>query len=385
MRVGSPRLESADGRTRIVADVSFADGSAQAIWFSVDERFAPHLDTTSSDAFLVALLPEAMHRGEDIVLEGAVSRELRFHAGRYVQEAVLLLRHPFRRVAISQGGLLEGERRGTGVAAAFSGGVDSFATLMDHSVDPAPESDRLTHLLFNGVGALEEGEIEDRLASLRAIAAEVGCDVIDVRTNLAAVLQVGFPVSHSFRNAACAMLLPGLLRRYLYSAGYRVAAIGRPATTAGALDPMLLSLISTPALTCTAVGGEHDRTDKIRRIVDLPAAQRHLNVCVSPRTFPNCSRCWKCGRTLFVLERLGKLEAFSEAFDLAVWRAHRARFIGAEILNFNRRRNVHTAELRRLASATGHRFTSRERLLGLAASVLPQPLYDRLGALLDSG
>ena len=38
----------------------------------------------------------------------------------------------------------------------------------------------------------------------------------------------------------------------------------------------------------------------------------------------NCSRCWKCTRTLLTLEALGRLDAFEKVFDLPYYRTHRA-------------------------------------------------------------
>lgn len=50
-------------------------------------------------------------------------------------------------------------------------------------------------------------------------------------------------------------------------------------------------------------------------------AQKHLNVCIVPENgVHNCSCCSKCMRTLMPLEAMGKLDEFSEVFDLDVYR-----------------------------------------------------------------
>lgn len=207
------------------------------------------------------------------------------------------------------------------------------------------------------------------------MAAEFGLGVIDVRSNLAGSSPVPFILSHSLLNAACAALLPGLIGRLLYSGTYTIATVGPGVADIAKLDPVVLPLISSERLSVAQSGVEYTRVTKTRLIADLPAARRHLNVCIARHTVPNCSRCEKCCRTMFALERLGKLDAFAEVFDLSHWHAERASYVGVELLNWNRRRNAFSQEQRDLARETGYRFTPTEYALGAAASVLPERLY----------
>ena len=65
----------------------------------------------------------------------------------------------------------------------------------------------------------------------------------------------------------------------------------------------------------------YKRSEKTANIAGWDIAQKHLNVCIVPENGAhNCSCCSKCMRTLMPLEAMGKLDEFSEVFDLDVYR-----------------------------------------------------------------
>jgi hypothetical protein len=74
------------------------------------------------------------------------------------------------------------------------------------------------------------------------------------------------------------------------------------------------------------VGTELTRVEKTRRIAELEAAQRHLDVCTQLGD-TNCTLCEKCLRTLLTLDLLGKADTFQTRFDLDEFRRRRAAFI----------------------------------------------------------
>ena len=77
-----------------------------------------------------------------------------------------------------------------------------------------------------------------------------------------------------------------------------------------------LDSFSTQNLKIYSEGGAKERYDKILELVDFEPAQRYLQVCVSDRG-PNCGRCFKCIRTLLMLDALGALDKFNKVFDVA--------------------------------------------------------------------
>ncbi len=385
MIVSPPRIEEAQGLVRSIARVTFADGHAQDLWFGVEPRHGAHLRPGDADPFLLGLLQVAMSRGEELVLEGCVSARLKQHADMDLQAVLLLLRLEQRRIRVSAGSLRADGAEGQGVGTGFSGGVDSFVTLCDFTDPACPPEYRLTHLFFHGVGALEERDFGPRVAQARAVADLVGLDLVAVSSNLPALNPLPFSRSHILRNLACAALLPGLLRRFYFSAGFTFADFRADADEIAMLLPALAPLLSTAATEFVPAGSEYTRVEKTRRLADFPIAWRHLNVCVAPDTVRNCSRCWKCGRTLLTLECLGVVDRFAEAFDLDVWRQARAGYVGEHVLNPRKRGSPLNREVLELATASGLHFTPRERLLGALAPALPKRLYDRAARIVGGG
>lgn len=378
MIISAPRIEEADGLVRSVARVALADGSARDIWFGVTSRHAGFIRPDNADPFFLGLIQVAMTRGEDMVVEGSLSRRLKLHADTDLQSLLMLLKLDQRPVRITAETLRDDAPAGQGVGTGISGGVDSFTTLLDFGPNKRLGSFGLTHLFFHSVGALEERDLADRLSQAGAVAELAGCELVLVRSNLPDLNTVAFIKSHTLRNLACAALLPGLLRRFYYSSGYCFAEFKAGAAEIAKLEPMLVPLLSTSEIEFMPVGAQYTRVEKTRRIADFVPAQRYLNVCVSPDTRRNCSKCMKCGRTLMTLECLGVAERFADVFDLETWRSVRSAYIGEHLLNWKMRNNSLSREVRELARERGYRYSAWERFLGLIAGFAPKRLYDRI-------
>jgi hypothetical protein len=379
MIISNPRVEEAEGRVRTIARIAFDDGRTTDLWFAVHPDHARHLRAGDADPFLLALLMVAMANGEDIRIEGTISKRLKFHADHHLPSLLRLVTHPMRPAVVTAEAVVpDAEQRGPGVGTGFSAGVDSFTTLLDHGIECTDPEYRLTHLFLNSVGTVDERDMPERLAQVREVADQFGYAVVEVRSNLAVIHNMPFIKSHTLRNLACAAALPGLLRRYYYSSTHTYDAFRGRASDVAYLEPALVPMLSTAAMEFLPVGSEYNRVDKTRRIAPLPVARSHLNVCIAQQTARNCSRCNKCCRTLMTLECLGELENFREAFDLDMWRSVRSAYIGETVLNHKMRKVTLSREVADLARASGTRFTLHERLLGLLATVAPRELYDRI-------
>lgn len=86
-------------------------------------------------------------------------------------------------------------------------------------------------------------------------------------------------------------------------------------------ESYLVPLIQTENTEMVLDGAQYKRSEKTANIAGWDIAQKHLNVCIVPENGAhNCSCCSKCMRTLMPLEAMGKLDEFSEVFDLDVYR-----------------------------------------------------------------
>lgn len=281
------------------------------------------------DGALAATLMPAMSRGGPLRLEAPISAKLlrnqrefqaiqRLWSSRWPSEP-----HPLREVEVSAPPrVAPGPEQSGRVATFFSGGVDSWAAILDN-----PE---VTDLIFvRGLDLVPTwpqhealaGEVESRL---RAAAAELGLPLhvvtTDVRTFSDSLLRwESFCPSVQ---AAIAHFFAPLFERVLiasdseYSKQAQVGASWQ-------ID----HLWSSEGLAIEDWGGRVGRVGRLRLIADHPLVQRTLRVCwVNPDGAYNCGRCPKCLATMIGLEAIGargKIRTFPAELDLEPLRSNR--------------------------------------------------------------
>ena len=122
---------------------------------------------------------------------------------------------------------------------------------------------------------------------------------------------MGFLETVSFRNCAVAHLLGGGIGRLVYASGFTYADVRMPDHgEISRIDTVLLPLLSTGSVTLEPANAALTRVQKTLAIADRPE-RRWLDVCVAPdEDVTNCSRCWKCMRTMLTLDIAGRLDEF---------------------------------------------------------------------------
>jgi hypothetical protein len=192
------------------------------------------------------------------------------------------------------------------VAAFFSGGVDSWATLLTE--------EGITDLIFvRGTDLMLDSADHQRLvdevqAVIAEVAGEVGKQLTVVETNLRSLSDPLTPWDTYFGTAlaAVALFTQPLFDRVLIS-----SEIDHEVQPAIGTARMVDQLLSTEGLEIVDVGGRHNRVERIRAIADHPLVQRTLRVCwENPDGAYNCGRCRKCLQTMTTLEVLGKRDRF---------------------------------------------------------------------------
>jgi hypothetical protein len=192
-----------------------------------------------------------------------------------------------------------------GSATFFSGGVDSFYTLLEHR-------DRLTHLILVHGFDLSLGAERLRGAAsamARAVARRAGLELVEIETDLRRVIdpRLHWPMGHGFGLAAVGLCLQEQFATIRVPASYTYRDMF-PWGTHPLLDP----LWSTDATGFVHDGFGVDRFEKVERISESPLALEHLRVCWENRDGEyNCGRCEKCVRTMISLAAVGALDRCS--------------------------------------------------------------------------
>lgn len=302
--------ESSDARVLIAMD---AEGVTRVSYFQTrDCQLAPR-----GEALVAAGILTAMRNGLPLVVDGAVDCKFRSAwdgiQRQYVQWDPSLSQVAVEAAAVNSSTAVVGDR----VGLFFSGGVDSFYSLMQNQ-------DEITDLIFvhgfdiPAINIDLARESEDRI---RLIGEHFGKRVIKIETDLRSELlnEVGGwgEFAHGAAMAAVGHLLGSEFRRILI-AGSDSMEVAEPWGSHPDLDPMW----SRSQLEFIHDHREAPRIKKISKVAESEIALRTLRVCWKNRKgLLNCGVCEKCMRTMISMHALGVLDRF-DVFN-APLRIHR--------------------------------------------------------------
>jgi hypothetical protein len=270
---------------------------------------------SESDSLLALGLLPAMLARRRLALPEAVSPRLLSAAPEIQNIYHAWERDRFGRVAVAAR-VREGKPLlpASGIGCFFSGGVDSFYTLLKRR-------EEVTHLIFAhgfDISLADSSRRKRALDAARAVADELGKSLIEVHTNLAPVAHetgVGWKFYHGAALATVALLIHDRLGKVLIPATFSYAKL-LPWGSHPLLDP----LWSTEQMTIEHDGCEATRVEKTAYISEYPVAMRYLRVCLARDTDYNCGRCEKCIRTIINLRAAGasgRCETLPEELDPA--------------------------------------------------------------------
>ena len=298
-------------RVRLRAEVRYATGAvaSEEYWFDVPRAHASEL-STSGNPWIATLLPLAAHTGETLRLALPVDQPLLENAGQLMR--IWQTWYPELSVVSIEADVAAAveNNRPARAAAFFSGGVDSFFSLLRcRPVAPpagrAPIDDLITVWGFDIPLAQRDAFLRLRERHER-VATELGKPLIDVATNLRTTRWSSAQWSYLAHGPGFAGVALALERRFhtVYLAGSGSYRDFHPWASHPITDP----LFSTWRTSIVFDAAEYLRTDKIERIAESALALRNLRVCFETQTDENCGVCGKCQRTMLVLALCGALE-----------------------------------------------------------------------------
>ena len=318
--INQPYIETPSPSVVMLCSTVEFEGASHILWYETDVQWSEYLCTERADAFLVNLLLFAMERGANIVCKCDISERLYYQLTEYLIPCIASHISRYQSIAIE--GNLSSEKLpsanafGTGV----SGGVDSLYTVLKHL--KRNDGHSLTHLLFCNAGTNGDFGGEDaretyrlRYAFLKGFADECNLSVVPVDTNINEFLNQVQEATHTFRTLSTSLIFQKLFSVYWYGSGYPFDKFRFSAGDTAGYDLLTMQCISTENLTFYSSGGETTRLGKLKFISDNELAQKYLNVCIAGG-IPNCGHCEKCRRTIMGLYAIGKLDSFSQCFNL---------------------------------------------------------------------
>jgi len=285
--------------------------SIEVVFQQGEDRFSVYYKTrdlelaANPEAFVALATVPCLKNGWNLSIDEELSP--RFLKGlQAIQELYRTWYPSFHRIEIRHAGararLPENSAGRVGVF--FSGGLDSFYTLLKHR-------DEITDLIFiHGFDVkLEKHERRARCSRLvREIGSRFDKRVIEIETNFNKFFRhvhTKFAQeSHGSGLASVGHLLSPLFRTIYIASSYTYAQL-QPWGSHPELDP----LWSSEALDFIHDGCEADRVSKAELISKCDDALKSLRVCPGgARSAHNCGRCEKCIRTMINLAAVGALD-----------------------------------------------------------------------------
>lgn len=373
--IREPTLQDLKYSSRLTA-VLERGGQSLETWYELPKEYSHWFCKDRADGFVVGYILQAMQLRMDIISVAPMSSRLWHNLTHFF--IPLMCRafpnlHPIR---ILPAALKDDPAPGTGVVTGFSGGIDSFASIVQHWAREDSPSHKISHFLFHNIGSHSTGDhdaarrlFRQRYETLKPFAEEMGIPFVPVDSNVSEVFHVDFIRMHPALNVSIPLVLQNQFQRYYYASTYKYADCGVNRTDDIArFDPLAFHLFSTEGLDCVSTGGQLSRVEKTQLVAEFEPSRRYLNVCVDPAyEGRNCSVCFKCCRTLLTLEVIGEAEAYADVFDLERFRTVRTKYL-LKMLRY--KRGSFEAEIAELI---------RQRAKGaVAQAFLLRGMWDRL-------
>ncbi len=350
MIIHKPYIYRTDSKLRLESEIEIGQ-SMDKIWFEVEEAYGSFLCDDSADAFLLALLPVAAMREEDICVHANVSPKLLFHANHthtpflatFFEKKAIQIHADHSEVILYHG---------SAVMTACSLGVDSLSTIYQHiSPDCLPQY-RLTHLTLcnsSQLGCSEQESLEKALEEfsgrISLFADEVKLPFFTINSNITSLMvdnhlnpRMVFP----YFTMGSILSVQKMLSKYLFSSSYSADHTALDRRDISHSEAIIVPLMGNENVEIVLSDSFVKRIDKTLNVSKNPLTPKYLDVCWSVqssnlkkrnRSFiknkknRNCGWCGKCKRVLLTLEVLGCLSDYKEAFDMDKYYAHRKDYI----------------------------------------------------------
>lgn len=305
------------------------------MWVAVEDKNADMLTEEVYDPFVLVPVFLGMYFGQDVQIDGDVSPRLYHNMQHYLMNIFERFSDRLKPIRFTAKGFKKIETRGGVIGTGISCGIDSLTTIYDNYVNESDPDFKINSLFFVNCGT--HGDFTDkgsqkrfveRVALNKTAADDLGLPMYVINSNFHSfAYQVGEQRFVYLAIYSCILSLQKCIKRYYTSSNYSYDEImeftnlSQDFDIAEYCESFMPHLVSTERFELVIDGCQYTRAEKMEHISDWNFAQKHLNVCVHPLEGGyNCSCCQKCYWTLIPLEAMGKLDKFSQVFDLKVYK-----------------------------------------------------------------
>lgn len=326
VRIERPYIEKKENnKTRLCANTIWRAGEKTEeilLFFEADIEWGKYFVTEVSDAFVLAILENAMNGGYDVYFEQPLSEDLYYQLERYLIPTYARKIKEFKRIkligAISDETINSENVVGTG----FSAGVDSFHAILSNYSSKFT-AHNVTHLLLCVNGAANTGMDEilserwfmSMIDKTKSLAEELHLKLIGVNSNIdmLSTRRTILKGADSVGTSSFIHALRKLFGTYYWASAYTADVVEFCTYDGGYMEPLSLPWVSVRGLQFYHAGSECSRLEKVKLIADDAVVQKGLSVCGNSY---NCGRCFKCLRTMAELYSINKLDRFEKVFPV---------------------------------------------------------------------
>lgn len=343
------------------------NGKEQTIWYSTSIENEKYISLSNADAFILFIFIYCVFENLKFKSNVPISKRLKFGLLEVLLPIFQEMGYKTTKENFDfkiEDSTFYPEAKAYGTAMSF--GVDSFFSY----IKGRESINKINYLTLFNAGAFGQYGGDKALKLFEAMklkvhgfASQNKLGFVWVNTNLNEVFKMPFVQTHTFRNFACVLVFQKLFKGYYYASGINVQNF-----KLNKLDPAYYDLINAKALAANSLelyisGLTENRIEKTRAISDNEVTFRNLNVCLitpdnknlnSENNAPNCSKCFKCARTMVTLDILGKLDNFSDVFDLKVFNKNKFKYLAELKYKQYRSNDVLAKEIFKEAKTTGY-------------------------------
>jgi hypothetical protein len=346
MIINKPYIETREDQTYLISKIKDEVSNIEEdVFFAVPNEYGNYLCDEVADAFVVAMLLPALVSKQDIYINAPIS-EILFY--QIENNLTYTLSKVFKKkpIKIIPKSTITLNFNPTAVATGFSGGIDSFTTVLQHTQD-VTDNLILTNLTLFNVGSYgndykkTQVTFAEDIKRAKSISNIFGLPLLTIDSNFNLFYNNREEKIFNFSPRSTMCLIAGVLSLQKFFKYYFISSTGTIEDIKLSkhdqyyYEWLVTSFLSNNNSQIIIANSDLNRVEKTKYIADNKIAKNNLYVCAADiynekhytqykkDTSPNCSECIKCLRTLITLDLLGKIEHYSNRFDLQKYRKHK--------------------------------------------------------------